>query len=223
MKNLFTLIFILISIFVFSQEKKVSFSVEGKIGRTDEFFYLRRGYSLSFSPPSSIIVLNEGTLSFGIGGLVKLPLSDRFNFQTGLNSIIFRKKSSKDYRSLSTGYYSDIYLELPIRLNFQIFKKTKAYQFSISQSPIFNVFNTYRSTSSTIEYNRKLEIRESFLQERKFNLNTQFGFIWIRDLNKGNNFYIFPNVQFQTLSRIKKDLLPKRGYALFEITGGLSI
>ena len=238
MKKLFILSLLLLPFFAFSQNEKVSFSIEGTVGWSDVL--LSNDGTVLPEIQSLWADLYKGRLSYDIGGLMTLAISEKINFQTGVKAIYFKTTTGK--RDLRWGSQHDgnggfiegsetfdyelinssLHVELPLRFNFQLTKRTKRLQLSIAQSPTFNVINTSKSISSFPDLDRGTTIDEYEVVDRRVNFNTQIGLIWQKELKKGNSFYLFPNVRIQTLSRYIETPLKRRD-VFFGLTGGISI
>ena len=247
MKSVFTLAFFFLSLCIFAQNKKVNFSIEGSVGATDIIFFNRDFKPLIVEDyPSN---LKMGSPFLDLGGIVSIQLNKKLELQSGVKFLtqeLMSKLNHLDWGNDLLGFDDvgrpiigsatetpngiffidkNYFVEIPFRLNFRMKGKLDAFRFSLGQSLTVNFFNT-RQTKKFYEMNDELtktsiEVDNS-TNLRKLNSYTQVGFIWETMIFNGNYFFIFPNVRFQTLGKIKNDSLNRR-HLLYGITAGVSI
>lgn len=230
MKNLLSFILLFSTVFAFSQDKKVNFSIEATVGRSGSWHN-----DEDLSPIDDFPIFadcGKGALSYDFGGIINFPLGKKMTFSTGIKVIYFRTKLAKkdygtgliqdsngnfieDQKIEAEGKYSRFDFEIPLRVNVPLFKNISL---SLSQSPTFNRSYGYLTTSNSPHWSDTFLIAEENIESRKLNVNTQIGFIW----KQGSRFYLFPNVRFQNLGRYKEPASTRRDVIL-GLTGGISL
>ena len=243
MKKLLIYSLLLLPFFAFSQDDKVSFSIEKTVGISD-IVILSDG---AFSNSSSIAALYQGRFAYDLGGLVTIPLSDKLHLQTGAKIAVLSSAlggnelrwgtqhdgnggwsgpdPDMDLPTSIKSVYSNFYLEIPVRLNIQLSKKSDAFQLSLGQSPTVKFLSTGKSIWTYADRTEKnTSIVESGEGSRIFNMHTQIGFIWKKEMKNNNSFYLFPNVRMQTFQQAKSNLTALNlRYLFYGLSAGITI